>query len=251
MKGFSLSALVNALLASITVFFILCYPFSLALNRVMTIVFSAISAVALGAFVYVFSYNKEKRKNELKFGKYAFNQRMAILYACTDDEISAILSELIDKMHICADVSGRHMRLKDGRRVFFLLLPLSLSANELASVLREISYREEKITIVSSDFSKEARIFADIVGVKLVDGFDFGKLLEKNDLLPKTDEKRKKAAFFERLSPFFYKTNGKRFLLYAAILGQFSRFSFYPVYYVISSAIFAISRSENRFQRPP
>lgn len=240
MKGFSLSAAVNASLSGISVFFILCYPFSLVLNRALTIFFSVVLSVFLSFIIYRFSYDREKKKNDSKFINDAFNQRMNILYACTDEEISAILKALLIKLHICADVSGRHMQTEDGSIVLFLLLPTAITANELAFFLRNFPYREKKIKIVSSSFSTEAEKFAEFAGVTLVDGVEFGKILEENDLLPEFEIKKKKADLRERISPFFYKTNGKRFLFYAALLGLFSRFSFYPIYYVISSLIFAI-----------
>ena len=240
MKKISISAITNAILTAATVFFILCYPFSKILPRALTMVFSALIALLAGAAVYGASLKKTRRSLFRSEEKNAFYQRMHALYMCTDDEIQEIFCSLFNRLNICANVSGRHMRLNGGETLIAALLPEQMSANDLAVILRDPSLKSKKTTVVSSSFSQGAVSLARSTGVDLIDGDVLGKLLEKNELLPKPAPLSAKPSLREKIAPVFYKANGKRMLFYAAVLGAFSYFSFYPVYYVASSAFFAV-----------
>ena len=235
-----LPALVNAILCFIASYFIFCYPLSFGLKRNAANFIAAVIAVLVSIAAYILTSNSEKRKIGRKKDTIAFDQRMSTLYACTDDEIQSLFLSVLFKMNICAEVRGRHMLLNNGNAVFAALYPEQMSANELAPIIREYKTPASTLSVISSSFSAEAVLFARSLNVKLIDGKEFYEFLKNGgNLAPARQESKsrvQKAAFF----PLAFKVRPKRLFLFAAMLGAFSYFTFFPLYYIIGSAFFAL-----------
>ena len=165
---------------------------------------------------------------------------MHALYTCTDDEIQSLFSRIFFDMRICAEVRGRHMLFGDDETIFAALYPEPLGANEIAGIARKIG-KKGKTTIISSSFSDGAVAFSKSLDISLVDGETFFSFLKAHGYLGETPASpSRKRSLKLYLTPLFEKTNSKRLLFFAAILGIFSAFSFFPVYYIAGSAFFGV-----------
>lgn len=235
-----LPSVINAILSFIASFFVLCYPLSAILPRGATIALSAVSSIPIAAGAYFLTAGSERKKRALKIGKNAFNERMHALYTCTDDEIQSLFLKIFYDMRICAEVRGRHMLLSGDEIVFAALYPEPMSANEIALIVRKIG-KKDNVTIISSSFSFGAVAFARSLDISLVDGETFHSFLSERGYLPETPSSPARKRSFKRfVEPLFERSNSKKLLFFAAVLGIFSAFSFFPIYYIFGSAFFAI-----------
>ena len=235
-----LSAFLNAVLSAAASFFVFCYPLSKVLPRPATVAVAFVAAAGVAVAVYFLTAKKENSRRAEKNGKSAFNERMRALYICTDDEIQSLFSEIFHNMKICADISGRHMHLCGDKIVYAALLPEPMNANELVAICRGLDIKDKKVTIISSSFSDGATAMAEKMKIDLVGGEEFYSFLKSRSPLPEKKALIEKRSLKSVFSPLLFRTNGRRFLIYSIVIGLFSNFSFFPVYYVFVSAIFAI-----------
>ena len=233
-----LSSIFNAVLSAIAAYFLTGYLLRNT-DGGLSFVLACVFAAGAGLAVWFVSSNRLNVKKSRKIGESAYRERMFRLYLCTDDEIQEIFRALMGKLHICARVCGRHMRVGDS---FTVVCPLNLSpmtADELMNILRLCPY-SGKYAVVSSSYLPETRKIADMIGVKLFSTASLYSLLEEYSLLPDIKEPLKKPRFITRFSSFLYKTNGRRFLIYGTFLFVLSSFAFYPVYYVVFGTVFVV-----------
>ena len=226
----------DAAVTAFAVYLIAEYAISLAIKGAATVVLSAvIAAAAFIATFFIFEGRGAKAKAKLA-AKKDFDRRMCRLYLCTDDEIQAIFGAIISDLHICATVSGRHMRLADGATMIAPLLDEPYSGDD---VIREYRAAGRRLAIISRAFSPKATAVAETLGVTLVSTRSFANYLDERGLLPAAEEPRKPAVK-SRLSVFFYRKNGRRFLVYGAFLCAVSSVVFYPVYYLVFGTVFIV-----------
>lgn len=233
-----LSSFFNALLSALSVYFLSGYLLRSADGQ-LSFILSCVFAAGAGLAVWFFSTSRLERRESKKTDERSYRQRMLKLYLCTDDEIQEIFKALFDKLHICARVCGRHMRLGSSLTVISPLSIAPMTADGLIKVLRECPY-PGSYAVISAEFTPDAKKIADILGVKLIPASSLGALLDEFDLLPAIDAPMKKPRFFTRFSSFLYKTNGRRFLIYGTFLFVLSSFTFYPVYYIVFGTVFVV-----------
>ena len=238
MLSVMLPAVFDAAATAFAVYLISEYVLTRFIKGAGVIIVSALFAA--GAMLVAFSLSKRRagKIRSSKTAKKSFYQRMYNLYLCTDDEIGAIFSAVLRELDICATVSGRHMSLADGTKVCAPLLPDPLTQDEIVREHR--SDPNNKLIVISSSFSPAAVSLASSIGVKLVSAETFARFLDEKGLLATSADEIKKPALKERLSVFFYRKSGRRFLLYGVFLCAVSRLVFYPVYYLVTGTIFIV-----------
>ena len=142
------------------------------------------------------------------------------LYLCTDNEIEELFRAVIDKVHICARVCGRHMRVSDRLTVVAPLYLAPMNSDGLLSVLRSCPY-SGKYAVISSSFDESADKAAKTLGVKLVSTFAFAEYLFELGLLRAPEPPLKKPSFISMspcvLYPVYYLIFGAVFVVYGLI----------------------------------
>ena len=233
------SAIANAILTAVAAFFIFGYIISLAFKGAAAFVLCCVASAAAALAVFALTRSRRERYSAAKTSEKDFSQRMYRLYLCTDNEIEELFRAVIDKVHICARVCGRHMRVSDRLTVVAPLYSAPMNSDGLLSVLRSCPY-SGKYAVISSSFDESADKAAKTLGVKLVSTFAFAEYLFELGLLRAPEPPLKKPSFISRFTPFLYKSSGRKFLFYGAALCAMSAFVFYPVYYLIFGAVFVV-----------
>ena len=239
MFGFILSSAVDAIISAAASFFVFSYLFGRIVKSVFAVTLSAVAAAAVFIAVYFLSSTRAQKKTAVNVNKNDFKQRMLTLYACSDGEIEKIFSALLNELHICANVSGRHITFESGKTVVAPLKTDPITLDDVISFKREYP-AADPLVIISAAFSANAAAYCKSFDVILFSADNFGRLLDDHGLLPKSDTTIKKPPLSIRLSIFFKRRSGKRFLLYGAFLCALSPLVIYPVYYIVFGTVFVV-----------
>ena len=239
MNKFVFSSAIDAFLSGAAGFFVFLYLFSKIIAGILPVTISLLLSAAVAAAVYFISAKRSVYKKNSLFLKNEFERRMLILYACSDGEIQKIFSKILDRLHICADVSGRHMEISGGNIIVAPLKTEPLSADDIIFIKRSHPFARS-VTVISAAFSPNAVRVCRALSITPFPAVDFGRFLDGLGLLPAADKNIKKPSLLNRFSVFSEKQNGKRFLIYGAFLCALSPLVFYPAYYLIFGTIFTV-----------
>ena len=151
-----------------------------------------------------------------------------------NDEIINLFKGLIKN---CAN---KDFYLESEKYIYlFCFLPDELSTGDALSLIKKVDYSSKQIVLFSNAFSKNLIDISNALKISLISTEKiysnlkeaYPEFLDKLEIL---DTKKLK------LSGLFQKKNGIRFILYGSILELLSLITFFPIYYVLSGAVFII-----------
>ena len=121
----------------------------------------------------------------------------------------------------------------------FCFLPDELSTGDALSLIKKVDYSSKQIVLFSNAFSKNLIDISNALKISLISTEKIYSNLKESypeflDNLEILDTKKFK------FSGLFQKKNGIRFILYGSILELLSLITFFPIYYVLSGAVFII-----------
>ena len=237
MKSISLPLIFNTIIVFTATFFVVAVPFGfINISPLLRIVFNlAISScIAVSAFG-IFTISESKRKVKTKTSLRT-KDAVTALNALNANQISTVIKRYFQKIGLPFQCKKGYYRV-NGACLYFCLLPEELSANDVISIRRNNPYDCTKLIVVSQKFSSGALKYCDKKTIPFRTEYLATALLEVDlsnlDLKP---EKRKKNI----TSMLFYKTNGKKLIVYGVCLFALSFFVFYPVYYFVFGGIFIV-----------
>lgn len=235
MKSFSLPAILNSLIVFAFSFFIVIIPFGfIDLSPALRVIFSLAIAFSVSFCAYGIFGKNEERKRDIKCKKVKETDALFTLNTRSQKQIQKIFGELLNKLGLVYKRNNGYFSV-NGISVLPVFLPEELNFNELLKLYRNRPFDDEKLVIISDRFSSDLSCSEKLIMLRTKSVIP---LFEKYDLLPKID----KAVKPERklLKALFYKTNGKKLILYGACLIALGFFVFYPVYYFVSGTIFFV-----------
>ena len=119
-----------------------------------------------------------------------------------------------------------------------VFMPEPVTGNQLKMLLygRE---ENEKVIILSSAFTIEAKTYAEKRGIRLFSARQIADFLDKANV--KVAEEKKRTSIFDGMfSRLFKRTNGLKFILFGLSLTAMAFVVFYPIYYYIAGGAFVI-----------
>ncbi len=241
MKTLSIPKIINFLILFIfsVLLFVLILQ-AVKIPKVLSFILGAILGGCLSYFL-ILAFEKLNAKNALSLVKAKrIKQCMLILNTLATDELLKLFLEVFNRLNISATIKDEHTLVFKKKIAVFLFSPKPLSANDI--YFFSLKHKTKKILIFSPEF--ERGVTASIKqNVTLIDKKLIFAMLEKTDLLPDLTPP-KKPALKSRLKNFFSvifsKTKGAKFIFYGTVLFLFSFITFFPTYYIISSAIFIV-----------
>ncbi len=201
-------------------------------------IIAIITSLILSVCIFLAFILKQREKSLVASNTFWQNKRIFALKLklslMKNDEIIGLFASFLK------NASKKDFYLENENYIYlFRFLPDELSASDALSLIKKVDYSSKQIVLFSNAFSKNLINLSATLKISLVPTekiYSYLKeaspeFLEKLEILsPKKFS----------LSGIFLKKNAVRFILYGLILELLSLITFFPVFYVISGAVFII-----------
>lgn len=237
MKSLLISIIINAVFCFLGTFTLL-----VALLHGAQVVHGAKLALAifiaiLGCVIYLyFSTKSASRKAEIMLGNKRQKRLNELLISYNNVKLIDLFKALLEKEGICARKKGWYLQFENFA-ILPLFLPNGLSANVASFCIKRLPSCLRPV-VITNTLDNDCILFLQAVNANAVTFKQVFCLVEKHfpHLLQSTQKTNKPKLF----SAIKTRSNGKRFITYGLVLQVFSRFAFFPVYYLFCGSLFII-----------
>ena len=245
MKNFKISITFDSLFIFVSAFFLFYAIIRYSgVNFIPSLTLSILISLALGVVWTVFSLIK-KDKQGIKLAEE--NNLLSLkteLCFMSDKSLTDTLLKYYKKANIQAEKENDYIVLPELKCQVF-----SSFAFEKTDTTKIIEFYKQtkkgyKTVVLSIDYTVDAVSLVNDLSLR-IKLFDLNAVylsLKEYNLLPKTTLTKKvnKISFVDKMKGIFIKSNGKKALTLGIIILLSSKFSFYPVYYIIFGGLLII-----------
>lgn len=241
MKNRKIAVLIDSILTLIIAFFAFFIILStLKRPAIIKYILSFLFALCLSAIVFI---HKRRKYNSLMLSQRELTQLENMLFElelATDEEAMQLLLDLLQALGIDAKITNGRLTYKNTCYLFNFSKELTR-----AQLCQQVKGEKQKIIFFCNTLSKEAEELAGQIKerVQIINGellFSLMKKAEINEDYSKILAKRTKIKLKPLLERALTKKRAFRYAVLSATFLLFSKFTFYPTYYKIFSALLII-----------
>jgi len=238
MKNYKRISIINTLLLCFGIFFTTLILIGLITkNLLLKIIVSTLFTIGIGGIIFHFDYGKHKRLFLKKSEQKKLNNFLFQLEIMPDNEAIALLMQIFGKANINARANKNYIILESYNCFFDFSFELKREA--ICNTIKKS--KDKKILFFCSNVSTECESILTTFKqrIKIIDGKMLYLILQKYQINFNFDTQNQTPnvflMIFKVLKNNFTKKRAVSFMLIGITLLLFSKFTFFPKYYLLSS----------------